>query len=155
MLCKKIIAPDIPYRNYRSNCEVCVKVWYSVKILERLVIHFHNSEINIRKNSKMEIIGPIINWRNMLCVHIQQAQLSWMLTTSHSRTSLFIIRWSIIQQVHELFQSKFNKECDLVLLFQFTISFQFNKVIQSLLKFSSSSSRHSYTFLYLSLNSVL
>jgi hypothetical protein len=55
--------------------------------------------------------------------------------------SSFILQ-SVLRQVHSLLQSDFSTECELVFLLQFPVSSHFHKVIQKLLKSSSSSSRH-------------
>jgi hypothetical protein len=57
---------------------------------------------------------------------------------------IIIITYSVLRQVHSLYQSEFSSQYDLVLLFQFPISSRLFKVIQKLLRFSSSSSRLFY-----------
>jgi hypothetical protein len=74
--------------------------------------------------------------------------------TNLTKLMLSFILLPLLREVHSLFQSQFYIQCDLVLLFQFTLSSSFPNTIQQLLTSSSSSSRHFYPSLYLSFSNV-
>ena len=67
---------------------------------------------------------------------------------------IVIITYSLLWQVHSLFQKVFFREWDLQLFFQFLAHSRFLKIIQYLFTFSFSSSPPFYSFFYISFSNM-